>query len=86
MKYIAYTTKGLEFIAEEEIKSKLNAKIQEVADKRIIFDSNASYEQLVQLTTVDDIGLLIAHKENITSAQNILEILVGKFTPEYKTF
>jgi 23S rRNA G2445 N2-methylase RlmL len=86
MKYIAYTTKGLEFIAEEEIKSKLNAKIQEVADKRIIFDSNASYEQLVQLTTVDDIGLLIAHKENITSAQNILEILENiKFDELRKT-
>jgi 23S rRNA G2445 N2-methylase RlmL len=75
MTYIAYTTKGIEHIAEQEIKDKLNAEIVEVANKRILFETTASYEEIVQLTTIDDIGLLLAMKKNVTSIGGILEIV-----------
>ena len=60
MKFIAYTTKGLEFVSEKEISSKIfDAQIIEVGDKRIIFESNATFEKLTELRTVDDLGLII---------------------------
>lgn len=69
MKFIAYTTKGLEFIVEKEIKSHIsNAKIIELDDKRIIFESNADYTKLIELKTVDDLGLHV-----LTFKQNSLE-------------
>lgn len=61
MKFIAYTTKGLEFVSENEIKNKLsNIKILEARDKRIVFESNSNFDQLARLKTVDDIGILIS--------------------------
>lgn len=66
MKFIAFTTKGLEFVSESEIGSKIrDSKILEVADKRIIFESNSDFESLITLKTVDDLGILIHQINNI---------------------
>lgn len=75
MRYIAYTTKGLEQICQKEILDTLSATIVETHDKRIVFETDVSYETLLQLKTVDDLGLLIATKENVTSLNDIVELL-----------
>jgi len=78
MKFIAYTTKGLEFISEKEIKTRLpEAKILEVADKRIVFESGADFNQLTSLKTVDDLGILVSTIENVTDL-NIFLLETGR--------
>lgn len=63
MKYIAFTVKGLEPIANEEIKSKLaGVKILDQGIKRIIFETD-DVSNLVQLRTVDDLGYFIGSGE-----------------------
>jgi len=69
MKYIAYTTKGLEFFSEKEIiELASDAQVVEMGDKRVIFESNVSFYELEKLRTVDDIGLLIAAEEVQTAS------------------
>lgn len=73
MKFITYTTKGLEFVSEREIKEKLSdAKILEVADKRIIFESSADFNQLIRLKTVDDLGILVSTLEKVADLDILL--------------
>ena len=65
-KFIAYCTKGLERIVQEEIAEKISdAKVIEVQDKRIIFESNEEYKKLTTLKTVDDLGLFISKIEKV---------------------
>jgi 23S rRNA G2445 N2-methylase RlmL len=75
MKYIAYTTKGLEQISKEEISCKLNAIIAEVGDKRVVFETDKLANYLTELKTVDDIGILVGKLENATSLVDIIEFM-----------
>ena len=60
MKYIAFTVKGLEEVAKQEIKDLVNeVKFDDSKDKRIIFETNET-KPLTGLKTVDDICLLLA--------------------------
>lgn len=73
----AFTTKGLEFIAEREIRNRFpEAKIESKRDKRVIFRiKNARLKELFKLKTVDDIQLLLKefNKVKELSEQFILE-------------
>src|SRR5579884_839708 len=72
MKFIAFTTKGLEQVAREEIQEKLdNVSMEEVADKRIVFETSSSYQSLITLKTVDDIGA-ITDIDNLSEIKNWL--------------
>ncbi len=61
-KFIAFVTKGLEFITEREIKNKLpGAVIISTIDKRIIFSlKDANIRDVLRLMTVDDVHLLLS--------------------------
>ncbi|MDO8571022.1 MAG: hypothetical protein Q7R97_05575 [Candidatus Daviesbacteria bacterium] len=86
MKFIAYTTKGLEFVAEKEIKAHISdAKIIEVSDKRIIFESNTGFNKLIELKTVDDLGF---HENLFIIFANDSNFWTGKATEDsiYKFF
>ncbi|MFH0937212.1 MAG: methyltransferase domain-containing protein [Candidatus Daviesbacteria bacterium] len=73
MKFIVYTTKGLELISGSEIKSKIiDTQIIEVADKRIIFKSDTNFKDLISLRTVDDLGVLILTLENTDNINNLV--------------
>lgn len=63
MKYVAYTTKGLEAISKKEIENLGSVKIIEVADKRILFETKIDQEKLIQLKTIDDIGIFVSRFE-----------------------
>ena len=66
MRFIAFTTKGLEKVSEKEITDTFKeAKIIEVATKRIIFDSDFN-TRLASLKTIDDIGLLVHQSKTMT--------------------
>lgn len=72
MKYIAYVVKGLEKIAQEEIRAKIaGAKIIEVGDKRIIFEAPIQTKEINLLKTIDDLGLLIG----IAKAESLEKII-----------
>ena len=61
MKYIAYTTKGLEQVSSDEIKHLLpEAEIGEIKTKRIVFETDNEPQILLQLRTVDDVGVLVS--------------------------
>lgn len=76
MKYIAYCVKGLENISKYEILTKIKtAKIIETRDKRIIFDATSYYEELSYLKTVDDIGVFLGKFENISSLENVTQVI-----------
>jgi len=71
MKYIAFTVKGLESIASEEIKTKLaGAKILDQGPKRVIFDTNQEVG-LTTLRTVDDLGFFLGSKKVSNQGQII---------------
>jgi 23S rRNA G2445 N2-methylase RlmL len=73
MKFIAFTTKGLEEIARDEIIATLaDTKKLEIGPKRIAFDSGLD-KKLLSLRTVDDIGLLVAHFR----ATSLEEVVMG---------
>lgn len=76
MKYIAYCTKGLEEVVKREITSFIyDANVLEVANKRIVFDSEENVDKLVMLKTVDDLGLFVTSVENINSVENLVELV-----------
>ena len=60
MKYIAYTTKGLEQVSVDEIKHLLpEVRVEEIKTKRIVFETDSKPQILTQLRTVDDVGVLV---------------------------
>lgn len=76
MNFIAFTVKGLESIATEEIKETIyDASIVEVQDKRVIFSSSTAYEKMTTLRTVDDIGIVLLKKDRIDGTVSIIEAL-----------
>lgn len=61
MRFIAYITKGLEDIAENELYRIIeDIEIVEKGIKYIIFDTQSNFEKLVRLKTIDDIGIFIS--------------------------
>lgn len=76
MKYIGFVTKGLEKIAEKEIQLKIaDAEIIEVGVKRIIFETDESFNVLLQLRTIDDICFYISQHTHIKSSEALLDII-----------
>ncbi|MFW5719892.1 MAG: TRM11 family SAM-dependent methyltransferase [Candidatus Dojkabacteria bacterium] len=79
MHYIAYTVKGLEKVAEEEIVSTCpDAEIIQVEEKVVMFRTEGGQEDLLRLRTVDDIGLLVCEilepkKLDITTLQEVVQ-------------
>lgn len=59
MKYIAFVTKGLEEISEEEIKSLEGVTILSRSQKILEFEYNGELSKLKSLRTIDDIGIYI---------------------------
>jgi tRNA (guanine6-N2)-methyltransferase len=75
MNFIAFTVKGLEKIAADEIKEIIyDAQILEIQDKRVVFSSNTSYEKMTLLRTVDDVGILALKNTNVTTIQDIYAV------------
>lgn len=76
MKYIAYCTKGLEKIGSDEITFFLpDARIITVADKRILFETDADFVKLTGLHTVDDIGIFLQQADAVRSIADIQKIV-----------
>ena len=74
MKYIAFTVKGLESIASQEIQSKLTGvSIMDQGPKRIIFETEDNVN-LNKLRTIDDIGFFLGSKK-ITNVESIINLL-----------
>lgn len=75
MKYIAYTTKGLEEITQQEIQNLSDdVAVLKVGTKRVIFETDISFKQLIYLKTVDDLGILIGE----INALNDLDQLISE--------
>lgn len=76
MKYIAYLTKGLERVAQREIEQLISdVKVEEIGDKRIIFETDQPISTLVQLKTVDDLGLYIGEINSIKEVSDVVQFL-----------
>lgn len=76
MKYIAYTVKGLEQVVVTELRASLkNVEILEVADKRVVFYTTNPIASLLNLKTVDDIGILIAETKQLSSKTEINDLI-----------
>lgn len=76
MQYIAYTTKGLEEVVILELQQKLEGvSIAEIGDKRVIFSTESSFDKLISLTTVDDIGVLINKGEDKETIDDVLNLI-----------
>ena len=87
MKYIAYTTKGLEQITQFEIEQKLSdVVIEEVSDKRIIFSTKQSIEKVLSFKTVDDVGVLIGQLDNLEKIKQINDLLDKDLLSDIRDF
>lgn len=76
MNYIAYCTKGLERVVVNEMVSEIpDVKIEEEFAKRIVFQSNSDFKSLVNLRTVDDLGLLIAKLDRVSSIEEVISTI-----------
>ena len=60
MKYIAFVTKGLEKICEEELKTLNGVKILGIQQKFIIFKYSGDVSCLKNLKTIDDISIYVS--------------------------
>jgi 23S rRNA G2445 N2-methylase RlmL len=71
MRFIAYTVKGLESVAEAEIRHLIrDVEVIEVGTKRIIFET-AAFQRLASLRVVDDLGFLLGRAR----IEDLLEVL-----------
>lgn len=87
MKFIAYTTKGLEKVAAQEIQDTLDQVVVEKIDtKRIIFHTESNFEKLTQLKTVDDIGFLVTEVEKFENTEQLANLDFNKFRDLLKEF
>jgi 23S rRNA G2445 N2-methylase RlmL len=88
--FMVFVTKGLEWIAEDEIKKKLpDASIVQKSDKRIVFSADSvSFEDLSNLRTVDDVHILLQQPAEIKglSEQSVVENLPVDKINEAKDF
>ncbi len=73
MEFIAYCTKGLEKVVEKEIVTCIkNVQVMQIVSKRIIFKTDQDFNALVNLRTVDDLGILVASLDDIASIEALL--------------
>ena len=72
MQYIAFVTKGLEKISEDEIQSLKDTDILSTEQKTIKFEYSGKLENLKTLRTVDDIGIYISE----ISVENLKELRI----------
>lgn len=83
-------TKGLEKIAEDEICMLTGITLIEKGDKRIIFETDLDPSLLIELRTVDDIGIFVGKITKVTKVQQILDFLeetnIEVFHAEIKKF
>lgn len=91
MKYIAFTVKGLEAIAVDELKNCLpDVEILECVDKQIIFSTDVLIKELLVLSTIDDICLSIGKLEGLpkdnTACKEIGKFLVNINWQKYVAF
>lgn len=87
MRYIAYTTKGLEEVTKLELQVKLEGIVfEEISDKRIIFTTDKPIEQLVELKTVDDLGILINQVNDLNSLDQLVDLLSVEKLKEVQRF
>jgi len=68
-------TKGLEQVTEDEISRLSEVTFIEKGDKRIIFETEIDPNLLVNLRTVDDIGILVGKITKVTNVRQILDFL-----------
>ena len=78
--FIAFTTKGLEKISEQELKKEFpEISILNILTKRIIFSiPNPNLKKLLKLRTIDDIHLLV---EELKSSSSLNEEFILKNLP-----
>ena len=78
MKYIAYTIKGLEQVAQTELLEQNNqVKILSKSDKVVIFDFDGNPNNLLKLRTIDDINLYVCDLQELelTNLHQVIEKL-----------
>lgn len=86
MKFIAYTVKGLENIAKQEIESLVpNAVILESKVKRVVFTTSIELGTLLKLKTVDNVGFFLgtfqaSETQQIVNYINDLDLVLVKET------
>ena len=74
MKFIAFCTKGLEKIVEQEISERIpGVNIFAVEDKRVTFEIEIDFDRLTQLKTVDDLCIFVEKFENVSKFEDLLE-------------
>lgn len=82
MKYLAWVVKGLEGIAQEEIKEILeDSLILEKDTKRIIFESEQEAKKILELKTVDGVVVLLGEMGS-DNLQEIVEYVTGLSWPK----
>jgi tRNA (guanine6-N2)-methyltransferase len=74
MKYVAFCTKGLEQIVQEELVENFSAIIHRVNDKYIIFDSGVDLTKFQDLRTADDIGIVL-YEGKVRTMNDLRQIL-----------
>jgi len=77
MKYIAFTTKGLENIVQKELVN-YNCSIIEQSIKTIVFESNTDIGQLVKLKTIDDLCIYIDEIKDLLKNENAVSIITSR--------
>lgn len=66
MRFVAYTIKGLEEIAENELHEKLGEiKVVQKGDKVIVFDYEGNIDVLTKLRTVEDVGVFVCRLDSL---------------------
>jgi len=73
MKYLAYIVKGLENICVQELSALPDIKIISTSPKHIVFEYTSSSNNLLDLKTIDDIGIYL-------SKFKLNDFLEGKYT------
>ena len=73
MEFIVCCTKGLEKVVVKEIITCIkNVQVMQTASKRIILKTDQDFNELVNLKTVDDLGILVVSLDDISSIEALL--------------
>ncbi len=82
MKYLAWVVKGLEEVAQEEIKEVLgDSQIIETGTKRVIFETDLEAKKILELKTVDDVVVVLGDMIS-DNLQEIIEYVSGLAWPK----
>jgi len=76
MKYIAFTTKGIEKIAKKEINHEFpDSTIIDSRVKTILFETDAKLKELSTLKTVDDLCIWVREIDNLPNSKKAIDII-----------